>query len=87
MWYHPAMIRTQISLTEEQHARLQRKARQRGVSMATLIREAVEVVVPDDDDVRRDRRRTAYALTGAFRSGRHDTAATHDAVLGGETRW
>jgi demethylmenaquinone methyltransferase/2-methoxy-6-polyprenyl-1,4-benzoquinol methylase len=41
----------------------------------------------DDDDVRRDRRRMASALTGAFRSGRHDTAATHDDVLGGETRW
>lgn len=81
------MIRTQISLTEEQHTRLVRKARQRGVSMATLIREAVEVVVPDDDDVRRERRRRAFALAGVFRSGRHDTAATHDDVLGEEKRW
>jgi predicted DNA-binding ribbon-helix-helix protein len=81
------MIRTQISLTEEQHTRLQRTARQRGVSMATLIREAVEIVVPHDDDVRRERRRRAFALAGAFRSGRHDTAATHDDVLGDEKRW
>jgi hypothetical protein len=80
------MIRTQISLTEEQHTRLQRKARQRGVSMATLIREAVEVVLPDDDGVR-ERRRRAFALAGAFRSGRHDTAATHDDALGEEKRW
>lgn len=55
--------------------------------MATLIREAVDVVVPDDDQVRRERRRRAFALTGAFRSGRHDTAATHDDVLGEERRW
>ncbi len=81
------MIRTQISLTEEQHARLLRKARQRGVSMATLIREAVEVVVPDDDDVRRERRRKAFAMAGAFRSGRRDTAATHDDALVEEKRW
>lgn len=81
------MIRTQISLTEEQHTRLQRKAKQRGVSMASLIREAVEVVVPDDDDVRGERRRRAFALAGAFRSGRHDTAATHDDALGEEKRW
>jgi hypothetical protein len=31
--------------------------------------------------------REAFALAGAFRSGRHDTAATHDDALAEEKRW
>lgn len=42
------MLRTQISLTQAQARRLRRVAADRGVSMATLIREAVEAYVPDD---------------------------------------
>lgn len=42
MWYHSAMERTQISLEPEQADRLRRLAAERGVSMAHLIREAVD---------------------------------------------
>lgn len=42
IWYHPAMERTQISLEPEQADRLRRLAAKRGVSMAHLIREAVD---------------------------------------------
>jgi len=40
--YHQRMERTQISLEPEQAERLRRLARERGVSMAHLIREAVD---------------------------------------------
>jgi hypothetical protein len=42
IWYHPGMERTQISLEPEQADRLRRLAQQRGVSMAHLVREAVD---------------------------------------------
>lgn len=81
------MIRTQISLTEDQLRRLRRVARARGVSMATLIREAVDRTVPDEDRDRRERQNRAFALAGAFASGRRDTAERHDDVLADELRW
>ncbi|MFN8623063.1 MAG: ribbon-helix-helix protein, CopG family [Chloroflexota bacterium] len=80
------MIRTQISLTPEQHERLARVARDRGVSMATLIREAVDAVVPDEAIDRAERQRRAFALAGAFHSGHADTSERHDEVLA-ETGW
>ena len=41
------MIRTQISLTEDQMRRLRHEARRRHVSLAAVIRDAVERVVPE----------------------------------------
>jgi hypothetical protein len=41
-WYYPDMERTQISLEPEQADRLRRLAQERGVSMAHLVREAVD---------------------------------------------
>jgi hypothetical protein len=75
------MIRTQISLTPAQHARLRRVARDRGVSMSAVIREAVDAQVVDEDAAWLERRRRAFALAGAFRSGHTDTAERHDDVL------
>ena len=75
------MIRTQISLTPQQHDRLRRVARDRGVSMSTLIREAIDTVVPDEGAERAERQRRAFALGGAFHSGHHDTSERHDEIL------
>lgn len=61
--------------------RWRRAARARGVSIAALIREAVEREVPDEDQARLDRRRRAFELAGALASGRADTADRHDDVL------
>ena len=73
------MIRTQIQLTEEQARELKRRAAARGVSMATLIREAVDRALGSDDDARR--RERAVAAIGGFRSGRTDVSAEHDRYL------
>jgi hypothetical protein len=84
--YHAVMIRTQISLTEEQMKRLRREARRRRVSLAALIREAVDRTVPDEDAERRARIEVMLSAAGSVSSGTGRVAAEHDEVLGGE-RW
>lgn len=73
------MVRTQVQLTEEQAARLRRTAAERGVSMAALIREAVEKLSPvGSEDARWDR---ALAAVGSGASGSSDVSADHDRHL------
>lgn len=81
------MIRTQISLTEEQMRRLRHAASERGLSIAALIRDAVDRTVPDEEQDRLERQRRAFALAGAFASGQTDTADRHDDALAEESRW
>ena len=73
------MVRTQIQLTEEQSILLKRVATERGVSMAQIIREAIDrhLGVPD----RLTRRQRAVEAIGGFRSGRSDVSAEHDRYL------
>jgi len=81
------MIRTQISLTEAQMRRLRREATARGTSIAAVIRDAVDQVVPDEREAVRARRERALAIIGAFASGERNTSERHDEVLGEDTRW
>lgn len=80
------MIRTQISLTEDQMARLRAEARRRGVPIASVVRDAVDRVVPADPGDRRARFERALAVIGRFDSGTGDVAATHDDIAG-DARW
>jgi hypothetical protein len=80
------MIRTQISLTPEQHDRLLRVARERRVSMSEVIREAVDAAVPTTSAETEERYGRLAALAGAFRSGHQDTAERHDEILA-EAGW
>jgi predicted DNA-binding ribbon-helix-helix protein len=75
------MMRTQISLTEEQHDSLTKLAAEQSISMAALIRQAVDHVLVDahrhqriDDAIRLVRRR-------GFRSGCSDVGRDHDRYL------
>jgi predicted DNA-binding protein len=43
--------RTQIYLTDEQRARLQERARATGVPMSQLIRDAIDALLSQDDDL------------------------------------
>jgi hypothetical protein len=74
--------RTQISLDPVQAARLRRLARERGTSMAALIRAAVERTYPIDDedsvDARWDR---ALASVGGFHGGGANIGEEHDRYL------
>jgi hypothetical protein len=77
------MIRTQIQLTERQARELKRMAAKEGVSMAEVIRRAVDAKlrggtgeVPWEERVRR-----VLAAMGKFRSGLKDVAERHDDYL------
>ena len=80
------MKRTQVSLTEDQMQRLRREARRRKVSIAAVVRDAVDQVVPDDDVRRHAAIETLLGAAGSVSSGSGTVAGDHDAVLGGE-RW
>ena len=80
------MIRTQISLTEDQMRRLRREARRRHVSLAAIIRDAVDQVVPDADAVRLERIDALLASAGSAASGTGTVARDHDDVPDGD-RW
>jgi ribbon-helix-helix CopG family protein len=69
--------RTQISLTAGQARELRRLARKRGISMAALIREAVDRTygIGSADGVRWER---ALASIGGSRSDRSDVSERHD---------
>jgi Ribbon-helix-helix protein, copG family len=73
------MVRTQIQLTSEQLHTLRRIAAERGVSLASLIREAVDQMVAGaDPDDRWDR---ALASVGRYASGLGDLSEDHDRHL------
>jgi hypothetical protein len=80
------MIRTQVSLTEDQMRRLRREARRRHVSLAAIIRDAVDRVVPDADAERHLRIETLLSAAGSAASGTGTVARDHDAELAGD-RW
>ena len=80
------MIRTQVSLTEEQMRRLRREARRRHVSLAAVIRDAVDRVVPDEDGLRHARIESLLSAAGSAASGTGTVAREHDEVLA-EERW
>jgi hypothetical protein len=73
------MIRTQISMTREQGEALRRVAAVRRISQAAVLRDALDVVVANEERTRRiDRARRAL---GSFSSGTTDTSVEHDAAL------
>ena len=76
------MVRTQIQLTEEQAAKLKRIAAERGVSMAEVIREAVDTIPDRDDRAERLDRALAVARRGfRDRDGATDVSVRHDDYL------
>lgn len=76
------MVRTQVQLTEAQLRILKRLATDRGVSVAALIRESVDLFVRNAGLVdEQEHRRRALAAAGRFHSGRPDLAGEHDRYL------
>lgn len=80
------MIRTQVSLTPAQMRRLREEARRRNVSIAAVVREAVDRVVPDQDAMRHERMEKLLGLAGTAASGDGTLARDHDEVLAAD-RW
>lgn len=76
------MVRTQIQLPEQQVTRLKRLAAQQHVSMAELIRRAVDLfTLSPDATSNKERKERAMAAVGRFHSGCGDLSARHDDYL------
>ena len=73
------MVRTQVQLTEAHWARLKAKARAEGVSLAELVRRAVERFLEDEGYEEKARR--ALPALGRFASGQGDVSEAHDRYL------
>ena len=78
------MVRTQVRLTEDQARRVKRVAAERGVSMAPVIRQGVDLLLRSAETVVIDAERADRAISaaGRFRSGGGDGAEGHDRCLG-----
>ncbi len=73
------MLRTQIQLSEEEAAAVKRLARERSVSMASVIRAAVDQYVERESVESLDERwRRSLAALGGFHSGVKNLSAVHD---------
>ena len=77
------MIRTQIQLTKEQASLVKRIAAERHVSMAKVIREALDRSLRPHTNAlsHEDRIRRAIDAAGRCRSGTADSSAEHDRHL------
>jgi predicted transcriptional regulator len=73
------MLRTQIQLSEEEAAAVKRLAHERSVSMASVIRAAVDQYLERESVETLDERwHRSLAAVGGFHSGVKDLSATHD---------
>ena len=76
------MVRTQIQLTEEQVKALKKIALSRHLSIAELIRQAVDTVILTTIVVDvEERRKRAIDIVGRFSSGKRDISRKHDTYL------
>ena len=73
------LVRAQVRLSEDGVAAVKRLARDRSVSMAAVVRDAVDQYVRRESGVSLDERwRRSLAAVGGFHSGGVDLSATHD---------
>lgn len=76
------MIRTQIQLTEDQVQALKRIATSRRISVAGLIRQAVDRMIQSGQLIDpEERHKRAMDIVGKFHSGKHDVSKNHDDYL------
>ena len=73
------MIRTQISMTDEQQEALRRLAALRNVSQAAVLRDALDSLIGRDAHVRRVER--ARQVAGKYRADDGENFLDHDAAL------
>jgi Ribbon-helix-helix protein, copG family. len=73
------VVRTQIQLSEDEAAAVKRLARERSVSMAAVIRDAIDQYVRRESGVSLDERwQRSLVAVGGFHSGGADLSQTHD---------
>jgi hypothetical protein len=76
------MVRTQIQLTEDQAKALKKIAQSRHLSVAELIRRAVDTVIKSSSVIDiKERHKRAMEIVGKFGSGKNDVSKKHDLYL------
>ena len=76
------MVRAQIQLTEDQAKALKKIAQSRHLSVAELIRKAVDTVIKSNTVVNtEERHKRAMEIVGKFSSGKRDVSKKHDLYL------
>ncbi len=76
------MVRTQIQLTEEQVKALKKIALSRHLSIAEIIRQAVDTVIRTNAMVDiEERRKRTIDIVGRSSSGKRDISRKHDTYL------
>jgi predicted Ser/Thr protein kinase len=76
------MVRTQIQLSEDQAKAIKKIASAQGVSVAEMIRRAVDRIIsagPAADP--REQHKRALEIVGKFKSGKRDVSKNHDRYL------
>ena len=71
------MVRTQISLTNEEYVAAKREARRLGISLAELLRRSLRTVLPVDED------RPWMRYAGSIESGDASASRSVDDVVYG----
>ena len=76
------MVRTQIQLTEEQAKAVRKMAMSRHLSVAELIRRAVDTMIKSSTVIDAEERyKRAMDIVGKFGSGKRDISRKHDTYL------
>jgi len=76
------MIRTQIQLTETQVSKIKKVAMDQRISVAEVIRRAVENMVQSNAKMSiPERAKRAIEIAGKFRSGKKNISTKHDEYL------
>jgi len=76
------MVRTQIQLTGDQAKALKKIALSRHLSVAEIIRQAVDNLIRSSSVIDiQERRKRALDAVGKFRSGKRDISREHDKYL------
>jgi hypothetical protein len=78
------MIRTQVSLPEELHAALRRKAFEEHRSLSAVVREILSASLMPEP---RDKGPFGFTFIGMGKGGAPDVARRHDDYLAEEDRW
>jgi hypothetical protein len=75
------MVRTQVQLTERQAEALRRRSKRENVSIAELVRQAIDAFTRSEPPSERQLRDRAIHAAGRSASGVHDTSRRHDEAL------
>jgi hypothetical protein len=77
------MVRIQIQLTEQQLRKLRARARERGISLAEMIRRCIDFAFADETNDRAELYEKAARIVGRFpdEGGAKDLAREHDCYI------